>query len=127
MSTITNISNHLEWFGLFQGEMMLEATLRDTRLIFVSDKCMKLRHPTILELIFLLHENGHNNKLLASLPDDIEFKLEIDGLLQKKMDEIVWFANDSRKFCGVLVANDMTVVNLAEWHSYHVRCMSWAT
>ena len=29
LSTITKISNHLEWYGLFQGETILEATLHN--------------------------------------------------------------------------------------------------
>jgi hypothetical protein len=60
-------------------------------------------------MIFLLNENGHKNSLLVTLLNGIEFKLEIEGLLHNKMNEIVWYANDSRKLCGVLVADDMMV------------------
>ncbi len=118
MKTITKIRNQFEWHGLCQGETLLEAALWDHRLIFVSDNRIKSWSPTILEMIFLLYENGHKNSFLKTRPNDIEFKFKIECLLHNKMNEIVWYANISRNFSGVLMAGNMMVANLANWHSY---------
>ena len=43
---------------------------------------------------------------------------QLEGLINKKMVDIVRVANDERTRCEEYTAIDMTVNSLAVWHSY---------
>ena len=72
-------------------------------------------------LLILAHDSGHQFRPLLTFPnqyDDDFFMSQLEGLINRKMVDIVRVANDERTRCEEYTAIDMTVNSLAVWHSY---------
>jgi hypothetical protein len=112
MKTLRAISYHV--YPHCATDTLLEASLDDKNLLFVSRKPLKSNvQISILDIIARCYRDGHQLSPLLTIPnqyeDDFFFKSQLEGLINRKMVDIVRVANEKR---------DMTVHSLAVWHSY---------
>jgi hypothetical protein len=77
---------------------------------------------SIFDIIARCYRDGHQLSPLLTIPnqydDDFFFKSQLEGLINRKMVDIVRVANEKRKRCEEYTEIDMTVHSLAVWHSY---------
>jgi hypothetical protein len=103
-------------------DTLLEASLDDKSLIFVSRKPLKSNVKiSIMDIIDRCYRDGHKFSRLLTIPnlyDDDFFKSQLQGLINRKMIDIVRVANKKRTRCEEYTAIDMSVHSLAVWHSY---------
>jgi hypothetical protein len=75
-----------------------------------------------MDIIGRCYRDGHQFSPLLTIPnqynDDVFFKSQLEGLINRKMVDIVRVANEKRTRCEEYTVNDMTVKSLAVWHSY---------
>jgi hypothetical protein len=112
-------------------DTLLEASLDDKNLIFVSRKPLKSDvQISILDIIDRCYRDGHQFSPLLTIPnqydDDFFFKSRLESLIIRKMVDIVRVANEKRKSCEEEYTEiDMTVKSLAVWHSYLGHHARW--
>jgi hypothetical protein len=112
-------------------DTLLEASLDDKNLLFVSRKPLKSNVKiSILDIIDRCYRDGHQLSPLLTIPnqydDDFFFKSRLEGLINRWMVDIVRVANEKRKSCEEEYTEiDMTVHSLAVWHSYLGHHARW--
>jgi hypothetical protein len=120
MKTLEAISYHV--LPHCVPHTILEASLDDDNLVFVSNQPLKSKvHFSIMDIIGRCYCDGHQSSPLLTISnqyDDNFFKSLLEGLIKGKMVDIVSVANKKRTRCEEYTANDMTVHSLAVWHSY---------
>jgi hypothetical protein len=122
MKTLRAISYHV--YPHCATDTLLEASLDDKNIIFGSRKPLKSNVKiSILDIIARCYRDGHQLSPLLTIPnqydDDFFFKSQLEGLINRKMVDIVRVANEKRKSCEEeYTETDMTVHSLAVWHSY---------
>jgi hypothetical protein len=122
MKTLRAISYHV--YPHCATDTLLEASLDDKNLLFVSRKPLKSNVKiSILDIIARCYRDGHQLSSLLTIPnqydDDFFFKSSLEGLIKRFMVDIVRVANEKRKSCEEeYTETDMTVHSLAVWHSY---------
>ena len=103
-------------------DTLLEASLDDKNLIFVSKKPLKSDvWIPILDIIARCYRDGHQFSPLMTIADQYEdafFKSQLEGLINGKMVDIVRVANEKRTRCEEYTAIDIAVNSLAAWHSH---------
>jgi hypothetical protein len=122
MKTLEAISSHVLPHCTTDTDTLLEASLDDKSLIFVSRKPLKSNVKiSILDIIDRCYRDGHKFSRLLTIPnlyDDDFFKSQLESLIIRKMVDIVRLANEKRTRCEEYTAIDMSVHSLAVWHSY---------
>jgi hypothetical protein len=119
MKTLEAISYHV--YPYCATDTLLEASLDDENLIFVSNQPLKSDvQVTILDIIYRCYRDGHQLSPLLTIPNqydnDFFFKSRLEGLINRWMVDIVRVANEKRKSCEEEYTEiDMTVHSLAVW------------
>ncbi len=120
MKTLEAISYHV--LPHCATDTILEASLDDENLIFVSNQPLKSDvQVAIMDIIGRCYRDGHQFRPLLTIPNqynDDFFMSQLEGLINRKMVDIVRVANDEHTRCEEYTAIDMTVNSLAVWHSY---------
>jgi hypothetical protein len=98
MKTLEAISHHI--YPHCATYTLLEASLDDKNLIFVSRKSLKSDvQISILDIIGRCYRDGHQFSSLLTIPnqydDDFFFKSSLEGLIKRFMVDIVRVANRS--------------------------------
>jgi hypothetical protein len=117
MKTLEAISYHV--LPHCATDTLLEASLDDKSLIFVSRKPLKSNVKiSILDIIHQCYRDGSRLLTILNLyDDDFFFKSSLEGLINRWMVDIVRVANEKR--CEEEYTEiDMTVHSLVVWHSY---------
>jgi hypothetical protein len=106
MKTLRAISYHV--YPHCATDTLLEASLDDKNLLFGSRKPRKSHVQisiSILDIIHRCYRDGHQFSPLLTIPnqydDDDFFKSQLEGLINRKMVDIVCVANEKRKSCGI--------------------------
>jgi len=127
MKTLEAISYHVS--PHCATDNLLEASLDDGNLIFVSRQPLKSDvEVVILNVISRCYRDGHQLSPLSTIPNhcsDDFFKSLLQGLINRKMVNIVRAANEKRTRCEEYTAIAMTVNSLAIWHSYLGNHARW--
>jgi hypothetical protein len=122
MKSLEAISYHVLPHCATDTDTLLEASLDDKSLIFVSRKPLKSNVKiSILDIIDRCYCDGYQSRALLTIPnqyDDDFFKSQLEGLINRNMVDIVRVANEKRTRCEEYTAIDMSVHSLAVWHSY---------
>ena len=115
MKTLEAISHHVLPHCATDTDTLLEASLDDENLIFVSNQPLKSDvQVTILDIIYRCYRDGHQLSPLLTIPNqydnDFFFKSRLEGLINRWMVDIVRVANEKRKSCEEeYTETDMTV------------------
>ena len=130
MKSLEAISYHVLPHCATDTDTLLEASLDDKSLIFVSRKPLKSNVKiSILDIINPCYRDGHQFSPLLTIQnqydDDFFFKSQLEGLINRKMVDIVRVANEKRTRCEEYTAIDMSVHSLAVWHSYLGHHARW--
>jgi len=127
MKTLEEISYHV--LPHCATATLLETSLDDENLIFVSRKPLKGDvQISILDIIARCYRDGHQFSPLLTIADqydDAFFKSQLEGLINGKMVDIVRVANEKRKRFEVYTDIDMSVKSLAVWHAYLGHHTRW--
>jgi hypothetical protein len=128
MKILEAISYHI--YPHCATDTLLKASLDDKSLIFVSRKPLKSDvQISIMDIIGQCYRDGHQFSPLLMIPnqfdDDVFFKSRLEGLINRKMVDIVRVANKKRTHCEEYTAIDMTVHSLAVWHAYLGNHAMW--
>jgi hypothetical protein len=129
MKSLEAISYHVLPHSTTDTDTLLEASLDDKSLIFVSRKPLKSNVKiSILDIIYRCYRDGHQFSPLLTIPkqyDNDFFKSQLKGLINRNMVDIVRVANEKRTRCEEYTAIDMSVHSLAVWHSYLGHHARW--
>ena len=81
-----------------------------------------------MDIIECCYRDGHQFSPLMTIPnqyDDAFFKSQLQGLINRKMVDIVRVANEKCTRCEEYMAIDISVKSLAVWHSYLGNYARW--
>ena len=101
MKTLRAISYHV--YPHCATDTLIEASLDDKNLLFVSRKPLKSHvQISILDIIHRCYRDGHQFSPLLTIPkqyDDDFFKSQLKGLINRNMVDIVLIANEKHARC----------------------------
>ena len=130
MKSLEAICYHVLPYCTTDTDTLLEASLDDKSLIFVSRKPLKSNVKiSILDIIDRCYRDGHQFSPLLTIQnqydDDDFFKSQLEGLINRNMVDIVRVANEKHTCCEEYTAIDMSVHSLSVWHSYLGHHARW--
>jgi hypothetical protein len=127
LCVLTELSEHLKSVCI-EGGSIIDVAVKDPGLTFASfDMYLPTftNHPvTIRHIIKALYCDKLQDCLLERVLDDFALKSHLDGLIHRKMDDIVRYANESQP-SKIYEPCEMTVRNLASWHGHLGNYARW--